>query len=236
MSIIPPQLHLYLWSDYVGPLGLLLNEELHVVCHGNICRRFSLYLFFVLSMWILLLCLWDLIAFECVLWPVRLCLKRTHGETPSCADSAHVQPTAVAMATSGTLWSHFFFSLLDEINKASSIWLCDCMCTRALERACVCVCPREEKKKLCQSSLLPSGRSCHREIYSKEVEKFLWYNEILLFFFRLFFYFCEWVLGLIFSTEYLSCLGLTIKQQTLSRACKTYLWFRMRIYFFSNIL
>ncbi len=197
MSIIPPQLHLYLWSDYVGPLGLLLNEELHVVCHGNICRRFSLYLFFVLSMWILLLCLWDLIAFECVLWPVRLCLKRTHGETPSCADSAHVQPTAVAMATSGTLWSHFFFPLLDEINKASSLWLCDCMCTRALEQVCVCV-PERKKKKL-PSSLLPSGRSCHREIYSKEVEKFLWYNEILLlccwfnfYFFRLCFLFL-WV-------------------------------------------
>lgn len=104
--------------------------------------------FFILSMWILLLCIWDLIAFECVLWPARLCLKRTHGETPSCADSAHVQLTAVAMATSGTLWSHFFFfSLLDEINKASSLWLCDCMCTRALERVCVSVCVPERKKK-----------------------------------------------------------------------------------------
>lgn len=129
----------------------------------------SLCPFFVLSMWILLLCLRDIIAFECVLWPVRRCLKRTHGETPSCADSAHVQPTAVAMATSGTLWSHS--PLPDEINKASSLWLCDCMCTRALEHVCV---PEREKKSVPEFIVAGWKKLSQGDLFWRR--KVLWYN------------------------------------------------------------
>ncbi len=99
--------------------------------------------FFVLSMWILLLCLRDLIAFECVLWPVRLSEKDTWRDTQ--LRWLWVSTRAADCRSYGNLRdaviSHFS-PLLDEINKASSLWQCDCICTRALERVCV---PEREK-------------------------------------------------------------------------------------------